>query len=100
MKKKIFLIFHLPGPKRTCLSVPDIVPVTFIENHWSLIPIRIPKPDLLTRLNPDPIRIRNPVLNYNSFDCCAELSRALPELEADPPAAELPGRQQQDPHVR
>jgi hypothetical protein len=37
---------------------------------------------------------------YNNFVCCAELSRALPELEADAPAAELPGRQQQDPHVR
>ncbi len=46
------------------------------------------------------MRMRNPVLNYNNCDCCAELSRALPELEADPPAAELPGRQQQDPHVR
>jgi hypothetical protein len=46
------------------------------------------------------MRMRNPLLNYNSFDCCAELSRALPELEADAPAAELPGRQQQDPHVR
>jgi hypothetical protein len=36
----------------------------------------------------------------NDNSCCAELSRALPELEADAPAAELPGRQQQDPHVR
>ncbi len=37
MKKTFFYIFHLPRPKRTCLSVTHIVPFTFIENHWSLL---------------------------------------------------------------
>jgi hypothetical protein len=38
MKKTFFLIFHLPRPKGTYLSVSDIVPVTFTKNHWSLLP--------------------------------------------------------------
>ncbi len=39
MKKTFFFIFHLPRPNWTCLSVSDIVPVNFIENHWSLVPM-------------------------------------------------------------
>ncbi len=39
MIKTFFFIFHLPRPNWTCLSVSHIVPVNFIENHWSLMKI-------------------------------------------------------------
>ena len=63
MKKTFFFIFHLPRPKWTCLSVLHIVPVTFIENHWSLIHMFLglqdPVPDPLVRgMDPDPSIIK------------------------------------------